>query len=123
MMNRFFALLLAASCLTAVGQCEVDYDCEADYDFGEAVFGISPNPQEGQAFEYGEIDEGYYDVLHILIPSFSDGIDSNLPVLPIDSLVVMESTSDDSVGYQGIWFTDTLTQENFSAGELVQYRF
>ena len=79
-MNRFFTLLLGASCLTAVGQCEVDYD------FGEAVFGISPNPQEGQAFEYGEIDEGYYDVLHILIPSFSGGIDSNLPVLPIGCL-------------------------------------
>ena len=41
-MNRFFTLLLAASCLTAVGQCT------ADFDFKDANWGISPDPTLGE---------------------------------------------------------------------------
>ena len=52
-MNRFFTLLFAAFCLTAVGQCG------ADYDFGGALWGVSPDPTLGESLQTGAVNESY----------------------------------------------------------------
>ena len=59
-MNHFFTLLLAASCLTAVGQCDIDFD------FGDADFGISPNHLAGEPFECGFVGSPYEDIIQRL---------------------------------------------------------
>ena len=93
-MNRFFTLLLAASSLTAVGQCEEDFD------FGSSTFGSQP--AFGGAFLSGYLGSDYFDVWHILIPTSAANISSEYPPTPIDSIQLISLT-----------FTDTLTGEVF----------
>jgi hypothetical protein len=94
--------------------------CDIDFDFGEALFAVSPDPALGETFVDGMLDESYFDVLHILIPVDASAIlpDFNLPV---DSVVVQPNSTiieDGSVVYQGVVFTDTVTQEQFFADEI-----
>ena len=106
------ALLLCASPL-AWGQCDIDFD------FGDATFGVSPDPAMGETFLDGMLDESYFDVLHILIPANAAGIDSTYPpTLPVDSVIVLANSVDGAGIYQGIVFTDTVTQEQFFADEI-----
>ena len=93
--------------------------CDIDFDFGEATFGVSPDPAMGETFLDGMLDESYFDVLHILIPANAAGIDSTYPpTLPVDSVVVLANSVDGAGVYQGIVFTDTVTQEQFFADEI-----
>ena len=97
----------------AWGQCDIDFD------FGEATFGVSPDPAMGETFLDGMLDESYFDVLHILIPANAAGIDSTYPpTLPVDSVIVLANSVDGAGTYQGIVFTDTVTQEQFFADEI-----
>ena len=57
------ALLVIAG--NSFGQCEIDYD------FGDAGFGVSPDNALGETFMNGEVGLDYYDVLHILVPEFA----------------------------------------------------
>ena len=114
---NFRGLALAASllCLApgAWGQCDIDFD------FGEASFGVSPDPAVGETFLDGMLDESYFDVLHILIPANAAGIDSTYPpTLPVDSVIVLANSVDGAGVFQGIVFTDTVTQEQFFADEI-----
>lgn len=108
-MNSVFSKGLVASALlcsavSAYSQCTIDYD------FGESTFGVSPDPALGETFEVGMLDEAYYDVLHILIPTSAADIDDQFPpTLPIDSVVVVEN---------GVVFTDTVTNETFLPEEI-----
>ncbi len=106
------AVFLCASSV-AWGQCDIDFD------FGEATFGVSPDPAMGETFLDGMLDESYFDVLHILIPANAAGIDSTYPpTLPVDSVIVLANSVDGAGIYQGIVFTDTVTQEQFFADEI-----
>ncbi len=113
-LNRL-ALAAVFLCATSVawGQCDIDFD------FGEATFGVSPDPAMGETFLDGMLDESYFDVLHILIPANAAGIDSTYPpTLPVDSVIVLANSVDGAGIYQGIVFTDTVTQEQFFADEI-----
>ena len=106
------AFMLCAAPL-AWGQCDIDFD------FGEATFGVSPDPAMGETFLDGMLDESYFDVLHILIPANAAGIDSTYPpTLPVDSVIVLANSVDEAGTFQGIVFTDTVTQEQFFADEI-----
>jgi len=116
-MLNLHRLALAAFMLCAAplawGQCDIDFD------FGEATFGVSPDPAMGETFLDGMLDESYFDVLHILIPANAAGIDSTYPpTLPVDSVIVLANSVDESGTFQGIVFTDTVTQEQFFADEI-----
>ena len=116
-MLNLHRLALAAFMLCAAplawGQCDIDFD------FGEATFGVSPDPAMGETFLDGMLDESYFDVLHILIPANAAGIDSTYPpTLPVDSVIVLANSVDESCTFQGIVFTDTVTQEQFFADEI-----
>ena len=116
-MLNLHRLALAAFMLCAAplawGQCDIDFD------FGEATFGVSPDPAMGETFLDGMLDESYFDVLHILIPANAAGIDSTYPpTLPVDSVIVLANSVDEAGTFQGIVFTDTVTQEQFFADEI-----
>jgi hypothetical protein len=107
------AALVFCSAPGAWGQCDIDFD------FGEASFGVSPDPAMGETFLDGMLDESYFDVLHILIPANAAGIDSTYPpTLPVDSVIVLANSVDGAGVFQGIVFTDTVTQEQFFAEEI-----
>jgi hypothetical protein len=96
--------VLFCAAVTPYAQCTIDYD------FGESTFGVSPDPNLGETFVTGMLDEPYYDVLHILIPTSAADIDDQFPpTLPIDSVVVEEN---------GVVFTDTVTSETFLPEEI-----
>jgi plastocyanin len=60
--------------------------CVADYDFGDDVIGISPDPYQGETFDPAIIGEPYLDVLHMLIPEFVLDVDPTLPFSPTTTL-------------------------------------
>ena len=57
--------------------------------------------------------------MHILFPANAAVIDSTYPpTLPVDSVIVLANSVDGAGIYQGIVFTDTVTQEQFFADEI-----
>lgn len=80
--------------------------CDIEFDFGDALFAVSPDPALGETFTDGMLGESYYDVLHILIPVDASAIVPDFP-LPVDSVVL-----------EGVVFMDTVTQEQFFADEI-----
>ncbi len=119
-MNAFLNLRgLALAALVLCLAPGVWGQCDFDFDFGEASFGVSPDPAMGETFLDGMLDESYFDVLHILIPANAAGIDSTYPpTLPVDSVIVLANSVDGAGVFQGIVFTDTVTQEQFFADEI-----
>ena len=61
------------SCLSIFPQCE------ADFDFGDVGFGLSPDPLLGESLDAGVVDQEYYDVIHIIIPTTAADIDPSFP--------------------------------------------
>ena len=87
-MKRFltFSSALFAACLITT---QLLGQCTADFDFGDATLGVSPNPELGEQFEPGVVGESYEDILHILLPQYAAEVDSTLgfpPTLPLDSV-------------------------------------
>ena len=84
-MKRFltFSSALFAACLMTT---QLLGQCTADFDFGDATLGVSPNPELGEQFEPGVVGESYEDILHILLPQFVLEIDSTLPFSPTTPL-------------------------------------
>ena len=63
--------------------------CDIDYDFGDVGFGISPDAALGETFMNGEVNQEYYDVIHVLVPTYASDVDEEYPpTLPIDSLLL-----------------------------------
>ncbi|GEM_PF-652747 len=60
--------------------------CVADYDFGDDVTGIAPDPYQGETFDPAILGEPYLDVLHMLIPEFVLEVDPTLPFSPTTTL-------------------------------------
>ena len=70
-MNRFFTLLLAASCLTAVGQNSWNPDSDANGVIGVgdlqsllSVYGLNWNPDSIVAYGFSELEEPFWCNLH-----------------------------------------------------------
>ena len=81
-MKHLTSLLLLAITWTASAQCD------ADFDFMGAEFGISPNPLMGETFASGMVGQSYGDVIHIIIPSSTAGIPGAPFEVPLNSMVV-----------------------------------
>ncbi len=84
--------------------------CVSDFDFGIETYGSSPDPSQGEQFEPGITDEPYYDVLHLLIPTYVLEIDSTLPFSPTALL--------DSIELVGIEMVDLNTLTPYTLSEL-----
>ena len=84
-MKHFVLSLAAAIAVMTSGLAQ----CMADFDFGDAPFGISPDPALDETFAEGTVGMPYDDTLHILMPTLASdlGGDLDLPI-PIDSIVV-----------------------------------
>ena len=84
--------------------------CTADFDFGTETFGSSPDPSQGEQFDAGITGEPYYDVLHLLIPTYVLEIDSTLPFSPTALL--------DSIELVDIAMVDLNTLTSYTLSEL-----
>lgn len=62
--------------------------CSPDYDFGDAGFGVSPDPAIGESFNEGDVGVEYEETIHILVPTDAGDVDSTFAGLGavIDSL-------------------------------------
>ena len=83
-MKHIFSFLAVA----ALGMGAAFGQCDADFDFMGAEFGISPNPLLGETFADGEVDQPYEDVIHVIIPASTAGIPEAPIELPLDSVVL-----------------------------------
>jgi hypothetical protein len=80
-------LALFSICIAVVGSAQ----CTPDYDFGDAGFGVSPDPVLGESFEIGHVGIPYMDIVHILVPTDAGDVDSAFMDLGamIDSLALI----------------------------------
>ena len=88
----------------------VSGQCTSDYDFGTETYGSSPDPSQGEQFEPGITGEPYYDVLHLLIPTYVLEIDSTLPFSPTALL--------DSIELVNIVMVDLNTLTSYTLSEI-----
>lgn len=79
--------------------------CEADFDFGEAEWGASPDAAAGEQFDTAYVYTPYADVFHVLVPTDASAIDP-LFALPLDSVVLMSTILVDTVSQQTIALED-----------------
>jgi hypothetical protein len=70
--------------------------CEADFDFGEALWGASPDASIGEQFDTAFVDTPYMDVFHVLVPTDASAIDPAFD-LPLDSVVLVSTTLVDTI--------------------------
>ena len=111
MMKMFrFAALLGAMFTVALSHVALAQQCAIDFDFGDAVIGISPNPEVGEQFEVGVLGEPYYDVLHILLPPYVNDVD--------ESVAFNDDTLLDSVALSGTSLTNLETMEVLSLADI-----
>lgn len=80
-------LSLTFICLVASASAQ----CDNNYDFGGAGFGVSPDPAIGESFEIGVVGQPYSDTIHMLVPSDAGDVDSTFAGLGavIDSLTLV----------------------------------
>ena len=116
-MNKYAQTFL--TCLGVLAMATGFAQCDIDFDFGDAEFGVSPDPTVGESFVDGMLEEPYFDVLHILIPATAAGIDSTYPpTLPVDSVIVLQDAIDAEGMYSGVVFRDVDTDEVFHASDI-----
>lgn len=85
-MKKF--LFSAAFLVAALG---MQAQCIADFDFGDADFGASPDASLGEQFDTAYVDMAYADVFHVLVPIDASAIDPAFQ-LPIDSIILETAT-------------------------------
>ena len=113
-MKHVFLFSIAMGCLVFFNA-----QCSIDYDFGEATFGVSPDPVLGEAFQAACVNQPYMDVLHLLFPATAAGIDETYPpTLPLDSVIVADDVVNGENDYSGVVFVDIDTEESFFASEI-----
>ena len=86
-MKNIISLFLAFSLLNTFYT-----QCEADFDFGDATFGISPDFSIGESLQTGYVGTDYYDVIHMLMPAFASDVDPELPEIALDSVALVSIT-------------------------------
>ena len=95
-MRYLTTLLLSLFSFTLFAQCD------ADFDFGEAEWGASPDANAGEQFDTAYVDVPYADVFHVLVPTDASAIDPMF-TLPLDSVLLV-----------GVTLIDTVTLETFA---------
>lgn len=85
MKTTFFSAALIFAAFGAHAQCV------ADFDFGDADFGASPDASLGEQFDTAYVDVAYEDVFHVLVPIDASAIDPAFQ-LPIDSIILETAT-------------------------------
>lgn len=80
--------------------------CEADFDFGEAEWGASPDANAGEQFDTAYVDLPYADVFHVLVPVDASAIDPAFP-LPLDSVLLV-----------GVTLVDTVSMETYTLNDV-----
>ena len=108
-MYRFVALV-GVALIVLESNVSLAQQCAIDFDFGDAAIGISPDPEEGEQFELGILGEPYYDVLHILLPTFVNDVD--------ESFNFNDDTLLDSVALSGTSLTNLETMETLSLADI-----
>lgn len=73
-------------------------NCTADYDFGAAPFGVSPDPAIGETFDVGVVGEPYLEVIHIKIPS-------DASELELEGVMVPPGVAIDSIALESVSFS------------------
>jgi hypothetical protein len=76
----FFSLFVSAQCDTA------------GFNFGDAPFGVSPDPNVGETFIEGAIGESYSDTIFLIIPTDAGDIVEGFDGAPVDSVVLSSVT-------------------------------
>ena len=102
------------------GSCDyscVESFCEADYDFGNASWGFSPNPNIGESFAEGTVNVPYSDVLQVLLPTTLNEVEWYSEEIPLDS-VWFGSDHDTNGILTDVVFTDMESNENFMAEDI-----
>lgn len=94
-MQKYFVLAAVASVLigTSTG---VSAQCTADFDFGTAEYGASPDASLGEQFAQGTVGVAYSDVFHVLVPVDASAIDPAF-ALPLDSVQLISATLIDPI--------------------------
>lgn len=84
-MNKF--ILLSTAVLFAAS---ITAQCEPDFDFGDALWGASPDPSVGEQFDVAYVNEYYSDIFHVLVPEDASAIDPAFQ-LPLDSVLLVST--------------------------------
>ncbi len=85
-MKRVFSFLFAVASFGAASA-----QCSADFDFGTALWGASPDASIGEQFDTAYVDVAYNDVFHVLVPVDASAIDPAFQ-LPLDSIILVNTT-------------------------------
>ncbi len=84
---KLFLLAITTFLLTLSTNAQT---CVPDnYDWGNATFGVSPDPNQGESFEVGIVGTPYYDVIYVKCPSTAGdvlGPTSPFASAPLDSV-------------------------------------
>ncbi len=94
MKKTLLSILALATSATLFAQT----NCTADYDFGAAPFGVSPDPAIGETFDVGVVGEPYLEVIHIKIPS-------DASELELEGVMVPPGVAIDSIALESVTFT------------------
>ena len=99
-------LFTALACLVSVSV--FGQTCTANYDFGTANFGISPDASIGETLEDGQVGVSYSDDIHFLWPTYAVDLDTTLLPLPetleLDSIELVSITMS-YIGFPDITYT------------------
>lgn len=97
-----FTLLLIGCLIGTLAAAQ----CEPDFDFGEALWGASPDASAGEQFDTAYVGVPYADVFHVLVPTDASAIDPMF-TLPLDSVILVNVT-----------LVDTTTLETSSLADI-----
>lgn len=101
-MNKFYIGSLVGLLSVALS---ASAQCEPDFDFGEAMWGASPDASIGEQFDTAYVDVPYFDVFHVLVPVDASAIDPNFP-LPLDSVILVSTTLVDTTSLETMGLPD-----------------
>ena len=79
--------------------------CEPDFDFGEALWGASPDASIGEQFDTAYVGTPYVDIFHVLVPTDASAIDPAF-ALPLDSVVLVATTLVDTISLETLSLED-----------------
>lgn len=96
--------LFVAAALTGLSQL-TSAQCVADFDFGTATYGASPDASVGEQFDTAYVGEPYADVFHVLVPEDASDIEPTV-TFPLDSVILTSATLIDTETLESFDFTD-----------------
>ena len=79
--------------------------CDPDFDFGESLWGASPDASIGEQFDTAYVNIPYADIFHVLVPTDASAIDPAF-ALPLDSVVLVATTLIDTISLETLSLED-----------------